>query len=345
MSTVTALNHFAVSKVQRSAGRSAVKAAAYRSGERLHDDRNGGWHDYRARDARDIADKWIAAPERAEWAHDRATLWNAAEGREVRSNSVTAREYLVALPSELNAAQRRELVDAFATHLVDRYGIAVDVCLHNPSKDGDQRNHHAHMLTTTRRVDATGLTEKTRELDDKVTGPQEILGLRQRLSDLTNEALERARVERRVDPRSHRERGLEEAPQRKDGPAVTYVRREVEKALDEGGEMGEAARAKAPEEGRAPAQQRRTTQKARAAMIAELEEWIGGAERWVAEQKARLQEIAERSVRAVRKGAEEAWEGLGRAAGAILGQREQERRETERRVVEAARETERRSAA
>ena len=49
-----------------------------------------------------------------------------------------------------------------AQKLVERYGVAADVAIHAPHREGDQRNHHAHILTTTRVLSAEGLTDKTR---------------------------------------------------------------------------------------------------------------------------------------------------------------------------------------
>ncbi|PMY30973.1 MobA/MobL family protein, partial [Pseudomonas sp. FW306-2-2C-D06C] len=79
-------------------------------------------------------------------------LWNAAEAAELRKDGVPARELLVALPHELDFEQRRELVRAFVDeHLVAK-GMIADVAMHKPGKEGDQRNFHAHILVTTRRV-------------------------------------------------------------------------------------------------------------------------------------------------------------------------------------------------
>src|SRR3546814_5154900 len=58
---------------------------------------------------------------------------------------------------ELDAGQRRDLVRAFAEDIRDRYGVAVDAAIHAPHDYGDDRNHHAHVMTTTRVVDADGL--------------------------------------------------------------------------------------------------------------------------------------------------------------------------------------------
>ena len=91
-----------------------------------------------------------------------------------RSNSVTAREWELALPSEISDAARIDITRAFAAQLVERYGVAADVAIHAPHREGDQRNHHAHILTTTRVLSAEGLTDKTRVLDAASTGGTDI---------------------------------------------------------------------------------------------------------------------------------------------------------------------------
>ena len=169
--------HLSVKTVKRSAGRSATAAAAYRSASVIECDREGRMHDYTAK--RGVEACFILAPADApDWAQDRAALWNAAEARETRSNSVTAREWELALPSEISDAARIEITRAFAAQLVERYGVAADVAIHAPHREGDQRNHHAHILTTTRVLSAEGLTDKTRILDAASTGGPEIEAMR-----------------------------------------------------------------------------------------------------------------------------------------------------------------------
>lgn len=156
-----------VKTLNRAAGRSAVAAAAYRSGERLRDQRAELTHDYRRR-AKGIVHTEMLAPEQvSQWATRMGQLWNEAERAENRRNSNTAREVILSLPHELDDKQRIELVRRFGARLVERYGVAVDLAVHKPDRQGDQRNHHAHLMMTTRRLTADGFTEKTRELDEK----------------------------------------------------------------------------------------------------------------------------------------------------------------------------------
>ena len=130
--------------ISRSAGRSATGAAAYRSGELIHDARTGLDFDYRARSGVEHVE--ILAPAHApEWVHDRAELWNRVEAAETRKNSQLAREIRVALPAELSHAQRVELVRDFCQRsFVDR-GMVADIALHAPGLTGDERNHHTHI--------------------------------------------------------------------------------------------------------------------------------------------------------------------------------------------------------
>ena len=193
--------HLSVKTIKRSAGRSATAAAAYRSASVIACEREGREHDYTAK--RGVEACFILAPDDApSWAQDRAALWNAAEARETRSNSVTAREWELALPSEISDAARIEITRAFAAQLVERYGVAADVAIHAPHREGDQRNHHAHILTTTRVLSAEGLTDKTRILDAASTGGPEIEAMRGYWAELQNHALELAGQEERVDHRS-----------------------------------------------------------------------------------------------------------------------------------------------
>jgi hypothetical protein len=205
---VVAIYHLSVKAVSRSSGRSAPAAAAYRTGERIVNERDGVTHDYSRRTG--VEQSFIVAPPGAKWAHDRSQLWNAAEAAENRKNSLVAREYEVALPAELSAKGRTDLARDFAAELVERYGVAADVAIHAPGKEGDSRNHHAHILTTTRTVGADGLGPKTRVLDDPKSG--EIERIREVWAGLTNRALERDGVGERVDHRSlaaRREAALE----------------------------------------------------------------------------------------------------------------------------------------
>jgi ATP-dependent exoDNAse (exonuclease V) alpha subunit len=220
-----AIYHLSVKTISRSAGRSATAAAAYRAGVEITDERTGEIHDYTRKGGVESAELVLPAGA-PEWAADRAALWNAAEQAEKRKNSTVAREFEIALPAELSPAERARLARDLAREIVERHGCAADVCIHAPGKDGDDRNHHAHILLTTRRLGPEGFGEKTRELDDQKTGPQIVTQWRERFAQLQNERLREAGHSVQVDHRSHAERGLDAEPTRHLGPAATgYERR------------------------------------------------------------------------------------------------------------------------
>lgn len=240
--------HLSVKTIKRSAGRTATAAGAYRAGERIECQREGRIHDYTRKQG--IEETFIIAPETAPaWAQDRAALWNAAEASETRSNSVTAREWELSLPSEISAEDRSQITREFAEELVSRYGVAVDVAIHAPNREGDQRNHHAHVLTTTRQLEPDGFTTKTRVLDSAKTGGAEIEQMRGVWAELQNRALERAGEVERVDHRSlekQREAALDKGdevkaeeldrdPELKLGPAANSMERREKAAAEREG--------------------------------------------------------------------------------------------------------------
>jgi ATP-dependent exoDNAse (exonuclease V) alpha subunit len=215
--------HFQITSLGRGAGRRATAAAAYRAGERLRDERSGRIYNYSKR--KDVLHTEIFLPAHLKgaadhWAGSRERLWNGAEHAEKRANSRVAREYQVALPHELNSTQQIELARALSRELAERYKVAVDLAVHGPRPDGDPRNFHAHVLTTTREVTPAGLSAKAgldldlrerrrRELPDVRT---EFITLRERWATLTNEALREANIEARVDHRSFAARGIDRVP-------------------------------------------------------------------------------------------------------------------------------------
>ena len=221
--------------VSRSAGRSAVAAAAYRSASELLDQRTGLVHDYTSKGG--VAETLILLPDDAP-PLTRNELWNSAESAERRSDSRTAREWIVALPAELNAQQRSALTTEFAQCLVDRFGVGVDVAIHQPDTAGDQRNHHAHLLCTTRQINEHGLGEKsTIELSDSARRKRgltavsdEVAAVRKLWADTANLALNHAGHAVQIDQRSLTARGIDREPTTHLGAAATAMERRGQKS-------------------------------------------------------------------------------------------------------------------
>jgi hypothetical protein len=143
----------------------------------------------------------------------------------------------VALPDELTPAARRALAIGFARELVARYGVAADVAIHAPSREGDERNHHAHIMLSACTVGSDGaLGKKAAELDPIFCQKHRLPNMadreRFRWAELTNLALERAGHTLRVDHRSLEAQGIDRVPSSHMGPAVAgMARRGVSSAV------------------------------------------------------------------------------------------------------------------
>ena len=211
-----------VQTIQRSAGRSVVAAAAYRSGDRLVDERLAMEFDFAAKDGIEHAE--ILAPAGAPPAfRDREVLWNAAEAQESRKDAVPARELLLALPHELTFEQRRDLVRDFVSeHLVGQ-GMIADVAMHRPGKEGDQRNFHAHVLVTTRSIGPAGFGRKPPEW----WSPQAVRRWRAAWAETQNQHLRRhlGPDAPQVSHLSLAERGLDREPGVHLGPTASALER------------------------------------------------------------------------------------------------------------------------
>ena len=149
-----AIFHCQCQIIKRSDGRSATAAAAYRSGERITDERTGQTFDYRNRTRRtDIVAEVFLPDGSPKSLRDRATLWNQIEKIEKRKNSQLCREFDVALPVELNRDQQIELAKSFAKSFTETEGVAADLCCHF----GDSSNPHFHLMTSMRRITKDGI--------------------------------------------------------------------------------------------------------------------------------------------------------------------------------------------
>ncbi|WP_112313492.1 MobQ family relaxase [Pseudogemmobacter bohemicus] len=192
-----AIYHLRATMISRSSGRSATAAAAYRVGERIEDHRTGLTFDYRARGGVDHVET-LAPANAPAWVQDRAALWNAVEAAETRKNSQVAREIRVALPAELDHGQRVELVREFCQREFVARGMVADIALHAPGREGDDRNHHAHILLTTREIGPEGFGAKNRDWN----AVEMLEGWREAWARDSNSALERCGHAERIDHRT-----------------------------------------------------------------------------------------------------------------------------------------------
>ena len=143
--------HLEAKVVSRGAGRSAVAASAYLSCSRLYNDYDGIQHDYTKKQGLVWQEVFLPAMAPPEW-KDREQLWNAVEEVETSKDSRLAREFVVALPIELNRENQIELLREFIREQFVSDGMCADAAIHNT----DGHNPHAHILLTVRPLNERG---------------------------------------------------------------------------------------------------------------------------------------------------------------------------------------------
>lgn len=230
-----ALFSWSMQIIKRSAGRSVVAAAAYRAGERLHDERQNLTHDYRNRGGVEHTELLFPA-DAPEWTNGigREALWNTVEAGEKRKDAQTARELRIMIPRELDPATRITLVRDYLAHSFVAKGMVADLCWHNTIASDGQEQPHAHVLLTMRPLcgegfglksrhdwvpDPTGRThEDGRPLmvvsnKDSWNSPDYFEQCRVDWENIANAALQKAGSTERIDRRSLLERGLSRLPE------------------------------------------------------------------------------------------------------------------------------------
>lgn len=232
-----AMFHLSTKPISRKSGRSATASSAYRSGSKIEDKRTGLTHDYTKKQGV-IASDCFLIQNNEKIKLDRSQVWNIAEAKEKRKDARTAREIIINLPHELNEKQRAELVAEFAESVAKKYNVAIDYSIHLPDKEGDQRNHHCHIMMTTRTAeldknnnlvlgDKTALELGNKDLAklDLPTSQEQIKDLRREWAETANKHLEMAELSERIDHRSHKDRGLQTLPTIKLGWQATAMER------------------------------------------------------------------------------------------------------------------------
>ncbi|MBA4043611.1 MAG: Ti-type conjugative transfer relaxase TraA [Erythrobacter sp.] len=217
-----AIYHLSVKVISRSAGRSAVAAAAYRCAGRLHDERIDRTHDFTNKGG--VVHSEVLLPEGApDHLSDREQLWNAVEASEKRKDAQLSREVEFAIPRELNQEQGIALARDFVEREFVERGMIADLNVHWDIGADGLAKPHAHVMLTMREVG--------REGDDNVFGAKVrdwnrtelVEQWRERWAEHVNQRLAELDIDARVDHRSLEAQGIGLEPQDKIGPAASRM--------------------------------------------------------------------------------------------------------------------------
>lgn len=286
-----AIYHCSIKIVSRGKGKSAVAAAAYRSGEKLTNEWDGLTHDYTKKGG--VVHSEILLPAHAPPTFsDRSTLWNSVELSEKSNNAQLAREVEIALPVELSREEQTRLVREYCSSQFVSKGMIADFNLH----DTGGGNPHAHILLTMRPLDEKGawlpkskkeyvLDEngekirlpsgryKTRKVDLVDWNNRENAEVwRRAWADLANEFLERNDCSERIDHRSYERQGIEQIPTVHVGVSATQM--EKKGIVTERGELNRNI-------------------KAANRILREIRRLVRGLKDWIAELKERKAALLE----------------------------------------------------
>ena len=246
MVTDMAIFHMSFSNISAGKGRSAIASAAYRSGKKLFDQKEGRSYFY----ARSVMpESFILTPKNApEWASDREQLWNEVERKDRRANSRYAKEFNVALPVELSEDEQKELLTKYVQENFVDEGMVADVAIHRDHPD----NPHAHVMLTNRpfNPDGTwGLKSKRENILDEngnktYTGnsrfprsrkvwlvdwdkKEKINQWRHNWAVSVNQVLEQKNIPDRISEKSFIEQGIDDTPMQHEGiNSKRYERKE-----------------------------------------------------------------------------------------------------------------------
>ena len=255
-----AIYHCSIKIVSRGKGKSAVAAAAYRSGEKLTNEWDGLTHDYTKKGG--VVHSEILLPAHAPPAFsDRSTLWNSVELSEKSNNAQLAREVEIALPVELSREEQTRLVREYCSSQFVSKGMIADFNLH----DTGGGNPHAHILLTMRPLDEKGawlpkskkeyvLDEngekirlpsgryKTRKVDLVDWNNRENAEVwRRAWADLANDFLAQNNRPERIDHRSYERQGIDQIPTVHVGVSATQM--EKKGIVTERGELNRSINA------------------------------------------------------------------------------------------------------
>ena len=286
-----AIYHCSIKIVSRGKGKSAVAAAAYRSGEKLTNEWDGLTHDYTKKGG--VVHSEILLPAHAPPAFsDRSTLWNSVELSEKFNNAQLAREVEIALPVELSREEQTRLVREYCFSQFVSKGMIADFNLH----DTGGGNPHTHILLTMRPLDEKGawlpkskkeyvLDEngekirlpsgryKTRKVDLVDWNNRENAEVwRRAWADLANEYLEKNNRPERIDHRSYERQGIDQIPTVHVGVSATQM--EKKGIVTERGELNRNI-------------------KAANRILREIRRLVRGLKDWIAELKERKAALLE----------------------------------------------------
>lgn len=218
-----AIYHLHAKIIQRSKGKNAVAAAAYRRATKLFDEKEGRNWDYTSKCG--VIHSELLIPENApDWVCDLVKLhddepckaseilWNTVEAAEKRVDSQLAREIEFSLPIELTESQNIKLAQEFIHDQFVLRGMIADWSVH-----WDEGNPHVHVMLTMRELNTGGFGKRVLEWNNRAY----LHEWRKQWAEYANFHLRLHQHDVKIDHRSYEEQGINLIPTIHQGKAVT----------------------------------------------------------------------------------------------------------------------------
>ncbi len=239
-------HHFHATQVKRSAGQSAIAAAAYRAGEKLYSEYYGDTADY-TRKGGVVCSEILLPPHAPPEYQARQTLWNAVEEVEKHPKAQLAYSFDIALQNEFSLDENIALARQFLLEQFVSRGMIVDFAVHDPDKEGGIPNPHFHFLCPIRPLkedgtwdakqhreyvlDENGNRVKDDALHDRFNAvpttdwgrPETLEEWRAAWAEMVNAKFAEKGLDCRIDHRSYERQGIEQIPTVHEGPAVRQM--------------------------------------------------------------------------------------------------------------------------
>ena len=233
-----------MTQIKRSAGQSAVAAAAYRAGEKLHSEYYGEISDYTRKGGVICSEILLPSHAPPEYA-DRETLWNAVEKAERGKKAQLAYSFDIALQNEFSMQENIDIARQFLLDNFVNRGMVADFAVHQPDKeDSGISNPHFHVMCPIRPIEPDGkwgkkqrreyvLDEHGERVLDEAGNyvfnavpttdwgkPETLEAWRQAWAEMCNQKFAEKGLGCRIDHRSFARQGVEQIPTQHEGPTV-----------------------------------------------------------------------------------------------------------------------------
>lgn len=219
-------------RLSRGKGASVARAMSYVMREKIEDDRTGETFDFSGHKDKALFTGIYAPKDAPEWVHDFQKLANEIEKAERRKDAQLALPVELSLSHELTLEQNKWMLQDFIKENFTRKDYVAIAAIHEPPRGGDERNIHAHLLVSLRKIDENGFAKTKKEQQENFLSRSErVEVLRESWEKHLKHHLKRHGFEKEAEEVSCKtlaEQGIDREPTQHLGPTASHIERQGE---------------------------------------------------------------------------------------------------------------------